>query len=109
MAIPTRDDPQFKLRIPRDLKALLEMSAASNSRSVTAEIIARLQMSFENNEPDYMRMFASVPAHDQPKLEKQLALLIEAANAIRGIGEDAKEHWLAEAERQRDNPDTTED
>lgn len=39
-------DPQFKLRIPAALKALLEEAARSNKRSATAEIIDRLEASF---------------------------------------------------------------
>ena len=40
-------DPQFKLRMPAELKAQLEDAAAQNKRSTTAEIIARLEASFE--------------------------------------------------------------
>lgn len=38
-------DPQFKLRLPQDLKDRLESVAASSRRSLTAEIIARLEIS----------------------------------------------------------------
>ncbi|WP_082400777.1 Arc family DNA-binding protein [Gemmobacter sp. LW-1] len=41
-----RDDLHFRLRIPEALKAQLEESAASNNRSVTAEIVSRLERSF---------------------------------------------------------------
>ena len=42
-----RDDPHFRLRIPEDLKALIEQSAAKNNRSMTAEIVSRLERSFD--------------------------------------------------------------
>lgn len=40
-------DPQFKLRLPQELKARLESVAASSRRSLTAEIIARLEETLE--------------------------------------------------------------
>lgn len=39
----SRDDLHFRLRIPADLKASIEASAKANNRSMTAEIINRLQ------------------------------------------------------------------
>ncbi len=41
-----QDDPQFKLRIPPELKRQLEEAAKSNTRTLGAEIVARLQASF---------------------------------------------------------------
>ncbi|RFF50167.1 Arc family DNA-binding protein [Xanthomonas campestris] len=37
------DDPHFKIRLPRDLKAQLEEAAEKNGRSMTAEIVHRLR------------------------------------------------------------------
>jgi len=42
----TRDDPHFRLRIPETLKREIEASARENSRSITAEIVHRLEHSF---------------------------------------------------------------
>lgn len=42
-----REDLHFRLRIPEDLKARIEASATLNKRSMTAEIIARLEQSFD--------------------------------------------------------------
>jgi len=42
-----RDDLQFRLRIPEELKGQIAIAAAENNRSMTAEIISRLQDSFE--------------------------------------------------------------
>lgn len=41
-----REDLHFRLRIPEDVKRLVEAAAAENHRSMTAEIVARLQSSF---------------------------------------------------------------
>lgn len=42
-----RDDLHFRLRIPEALKARIEKSAAENHHSMTAEIISRLERSYE--------------------------------------------------------------
>lgn len=41
-----REDLHFRLRIPEELKAKVEQSASDNHRSMTAEIVARLEDSF---------------------------------------------------------------
>jgi len=43
---PKQTDPQFKLRLSEDLKALVEEGAISNNRSMNAEIIARLEQAY---------------------------------------------------------------
>lgn len=42
-----REDLHFRLRIPDDLKAKVMKSAEANHRSITSEIIARLESSFD--------------------------------------------------------------
>lgn len=44
-----RSDPQINFRIPQELKDALDVASAENRRSLTAEVVARLQASFENN------------------------------------------------------------
>ncbi|KTT24262.1 hypothetical protein SB14R_10480 [Pseudomonas oryzihabitans] len=65
-------DPQYKLRLPAELKHSIEVAAGNNHRSMNAEIVARLTESFI----------------DQPKAPLRLSelvdLLIEAGKA-RGI------------------------
>jgi hypothetical protein len=46
----SKDDPQFNLRIPPELRVKLSRAARDNDRSVTAEIISRLQSTFLNEE-----------------------------------------------------------
>lgn len=43
-----RSDPQINFRIPQELKDALDAASAENRRSLTAEVVARLQQSFEN-------------------------------------------------------------
>ncbi|WP_132958091.1 Arc family DNA-binding protein [Rhizobium sp. BK251] len=48
----SRDDPHFRLRIPEHLKKEIEASARENSRSITAEIVHRLEHSFLLSDSD---------------------------------------------------------
>lgn len=50
MAAPKQTDPQFKLRLTPDLKADIESAAVQNNRSMNAEILDRLQRSFDVGE-----------------------------------------------------------
>lgn len=43
MAQPTQTDPQFKLRLPADLKDRIESAASQSNRSMNAEIVAALE------------------------------------------------------------------
>jgi len=42
----SREDPQFKLRMPTQLRDQAEQSAKASGRSLNAEIVARLESSF---------------------------------------------------------------
>ncbi|MDX0466705.1 Arc family DNA-binding protein [Sinorhizobium medicae] len=42
-----REDLHFRLRIPEDLKNKIQAEAERNHRSMTAEILARLESKFE--------------------------------------------------------------
>lgn len=46
-----KDDPQINLRIPPELKDQVQQAAKENRRTQTAEIIARLQVSFADETP----------------------------------------------------------
>lgn len=47
----SREDPQLRIRLPIELKEKIEMSAKSNGRSMNAEIVQRLDVSFLNEIP----------------------------------------------------------
>ncbi|SAL11961.1 Arc-like DNA binding domain protein [Caballeronia sordidicola] len=48
-----RDDPQINLRIPADLKDRLDRASLKTKRSLTAEVVARLEETFRaGNEKD---------------------------------------------------------
>ncbi|CNI02408.1 Rha family transcriptional regulator [Yersinia frederiksenii] len=44
----SREDPQLRIRLPIELKEKIEESAKTNNRSMNAEIVQRLDMSFFN-------------------------------------------------------------
>ena len=45
-----REDLHFRLRIPEGLKEKIEKASDANLRSMTAEIVARLERSFDEDE-----------------------------------------------------------
>lgn len=46
-----KDYSQVNFRIPTKLKEQIEESALKNERSITAELVARLEKSFEDERP----------------------------------------------------------
>ncbi len=57
-----RDDPQMNFRIPAALKDELAKAAATNRRTLTAEMVSRLQASFEANSleiPSFLKIAES--------------------------------------------------
>ncbi|WP_081593605.1 Arc family DNA-binding protein [Rhizobium mesoamericanum] len=48
----SRGDPHFRLRIPQDLKREIEAAARANSRTITSEVVYRLEQSFGRSETD---------------------------------------------------------
>ena len=45
-----RSDPQMNFRIPVELKEQLELAAKDNNRSLTAELVHRLNESLDNTD-----------------------------------------------------------
>lgn len=44
----SRDDHQFRLRLPESVRSQIAQAAQDNRRSMTAEIIARLESTFDD-------------------------------------------------------------
>lgn len=57
----SREDPQMKIRLPEALKAQIEGASATNNRTMNAEIVARLQASFEEGRPSKGKGPAETP------------------------------------------------
>ncbi len=62
-----KNDPEFRLRLPADLKAAIEQLAKDNDRSINSEIVARLKESLSWAEYD----IAGIAA-DLEKLEDRV-------------------------------------
>ena len=54
----SREDPQLKIRLPLELKEKITQSAADHGRSINSEVVARLEKSFEQDQPSNDRAFA---------------------------------------------------
>ena len=84
----SRDDLHFRLRIPQSLKAKIEAAAADNRRSMTAEIVARLEASFEfdiaGHERQLDRLQETIAENDKllSQFEKRLAALENARKTV---------------------------
>lgn len=78
-----RDDLHFRLRIPEALKAQIEASAKANNRSMTAEMVSRLERSFDLDS-DLNTVSDTVDDHEYrlDKLEEQMREVIYAINQL---------------------------
>lgn len=80
----TDTEVQANLKIPKSLKEKLKEAAKENHRSMTAEVVARLQESFEPNlaPADIVRLrrtsdVSALESRDIALLEEMMAILIE--------------------------------
>lgn len=93
----SQETPHFKIRLPLELKARLESSAKEQGRSLTADIVWRLEKSFETNLTYQLldRRFDEAEALSDQLLagEKELAVLrkqLEAASKLKDGGRDGR-------------------
>lgn len=64
MGRPPIQLPRVTFRFPEELRTRLEVAAAANSRSVNAEVVARLEDSFREL-PDYVALLAKAEENDR--------------------------------------------
>lgn len=55
----SREDPQFKLRMPLSLREQADQAARASGRSLNAELVARLEASFLSSAPTEKLLVAS--------------------------------------------------
>ena len=105
MATPKQSDPQFKLRLPSDLKWRLEAEAEINNRSLSAEIIARLESSFMGRGKvllDAADTAAALRQSLQERIERLDKMALEQEVEIKKLRDERKRLRDAEqAERDR--------
>jgi uncharacterized protein YceH (UPF0502 family) len=79
-------DPQLKLRLPPELKAKIEIAAASARRPLSGEIIARLERTFSEDEQNagrnlsFLATVKKARAHD---VEQRISALEQEIEALR--------------------------
>lgn len=72
----SREDPQLRIRLPVELKEKIEDSAKANTRSMNAEIVQRLDVSFLNEPPSDKLISAQEAAHIASKAREELSGVI---------------------------------
>lgn len=73
----------FRLRLPEDLKAQIESSAKANGRSMNAEVLSRLERSFDLDD-GLTELDAGFTDHEKriDQLEGQVQTLLERAGLM---------------------------
>lgn len=84
-----RSDPQLNFRIPAELRDRLEAAAKENKRSLTAELIERIEASFEGDEQAYELAFTATRLKDE--VAKLTAQLDSARAARKSQGDVSQE------------------
>lgn len=77
----TRSDPQVKFYVPQPLKDEIEAAAKKNGRSMSAEIVARLQASFEEGKGS---VASALPSEFRKQIESVLLDYIEQGKISAG-------------------------
>jgi predicted DNA-binding protein len=72
----SREDPQLRIRLPIELKEKIEESAKTNSRSMNAEIVQRLDISFLSEIPTDELISAKDAIHIVNKAKEELSNVI---------------------------------
>jgi hypothetical protein len=98
-----RSEPQVNLRMPAELKDALDLAAAQNMRSLTAEVVSRLQASVEGSTtrtpPEDENAHLRANAEDQRRVLRLIGYsLLQVSNR-----DDADSADLAELKTQLRN------
>lgn len=72
----SREDPQLRIRLPIDLKEKVEDSAKANGRSMNAEIVQRLDVSFLGEIPSDELISAKDAIHIANKAKVELSNIV---------------------------------
>jgi hypothetical protein len=67
--------PDFKLRLPPELRAQVDTAAFENNRSVNSEIVARLEQSFRDDLERQKQALETIQASATIRTEKHLVAL----------------------------------
>lgn len=96
MAAPKQTDPQFKLRMPQSLKDALDRTVGDSGRTLNAEIVWRLERSFDLAKLIDNYRLAEERLLEQAKTERELRNQIESLQRQLDRFEGG-EDWLRES------------
>ena len=80
----SRTDPQLKVRLSEELKAAVTEAAKNNHRSVNAEIVARLEESFNDYLVAGHRLSAEISPEEASDWKERVLAVEEAMKAFIG-------------------------
>ncbi|UKE66266.1 Arc family DNA-binding protein [Xanthomonas graminis] len=92
------ESPHFKIRLPAELKARLENSAKEQGRSLTADIVWRLEQSFELSpslSEDLRRRVAEAASASGRSFDAELVFWLESYMARRAKEEKSIQEFNA--------------
>lgn len=94
-----KEDPQLRVRIPEELKIELDRCARENKRTLTAEIVDRLEMTVEQDLfwAVNSRGYALFPREYEELMEKYVQLKFKADSIPSFEGFEEHEQELREA------------
>lgn len=75
-------DAQFKIRLPHELKEKIRQSAEQYNRTMTADIVARLENSFLDIDQHLEEQINSVASY-QKEVDEKFNLLIQEIQALK--------------------------
>ncbi|WP_262540132.1 Arc family DNA-binding protein [Acinetobacter bereziniae] len=98
----SREDPQLKVRLPQELKDKITESASKLGRSINADVVARLEETFDENKVtlnkgqlvDLLYDVEKITTNtkDQAKLIEDQSLIIENLNEVIGLVDQTTFH-----------------
>ncbi|MDP9908248.1 hypothetical protein J2W27_000341 [Variovorax boronicumulans] len=101
----SREDAQMKIRLPAELKAGIDEAASANKRTLNAEIVARLQASFDAPAALAVRPDAYIISR---LLDEQLRSRLQEVRsraAFYKFEADGLDYEIKELERQQPTPE----
>jgi Arc-like DNA binding domain. len=85
-----KDDLYFRLRLPEELKKRVQEAAEASHRSMTAEIIARLERSFTDDRFQYPAVFQPAVSSTQVARNDPSRELLESIREV--VREEIAKH-----------------
>lgn len=85
-------DAQFKIRLPHELKEKIRASAEEHNRTMTADIVARLEQTFVNEEKEraFMKEFANLTV-EYKMLGEMVQAYREQLDRLSDIGKELEQ------------------